>query len=169
MEVLCLVLVLFNVMHYFVSFLVLQSSWRGRESWLLYFNCLPDVLWLLVFFGFSSKCRGLVFNMWLRYFLIILTYCLVFATINICSALRQHRIVKKEMESLLQSSLTTKVLIVTTTDFIQENVLYMMWVILYTMTLLLLWLFVRACWEFFVWFFFQKFFLAGMPIENVEC
>ena len=23
------------VMHYFVSFIVLQSSWRGRESWLL--------------------------------------------------------------------------------------------------------------------------------------
>ena len=35
--VLCLVLDL-------LSFLVLQSSCRGRESWLLYFNCLHDVL-----------------------------------------------------------------------------------------------------------------------------
>ena len=32
-------------MHYFVSFLVLQSSWRGRESWLLCFYCLSDVLY----------------------------------------------------------------------------------------------------------------------------
>ena len=31
-------------MQYFVSFLVVHSSWRKREreSWLLYFNCLPD-------------------------------------------------------------------------------------------------------------------------------
>ena len=41
-------------MHYFVSFLVLQSSWRGRESWLLCFACLScifvavDVLWLFL-------------------------------------------------------------------------------------------------------------------------
>ena len=37
----CFVLVF--VMHYSheVSFLVLQSSWRERESWLLDFNCLP--------------------------------------------------------------------------------------------------------------------------------
>ena len=32
------------VMQYFVSFLVLQSSLWGRESWLLDFNCLLDVL-----------------------------------------------------------------------------------------------------------------------------
>ena len=31
-------------MHYSNSFLVLQSPWRGRESWLLCFNCRPDVL-----------------------------------------------------------------------------------------------------------------------------
>ena len=32
------------VMQHLVSFLVLQSPYRGRESWLLYFNCLPDVV-----------------------------------------------------------------------------------------------------------------------------
>ena len=34
------------VMHYLhvVSFLVMHSSLRGRESWLLDFNCLPGVL-----------------------------------------------------------------------------------------------------------------------------
>ena len=40
--VLCLVLGF--VMQYLVSFLVLQSSYWGRESWLLYFFCLTDVL-----------------------------------------------------------------------------------------------------------------------------
>ena len=34
--------------HYLVSFLVFQPSWRGRESWLLYSQCLSGVLWLLV-------------------------------------------------------------------------------------------------------------------------
>ena len=34
------------VMHYFVSILVLQSSWRGRESWLLCYYCLTDVLFV---------------------------------------------------------------------------------------------------------------------------
>ena len=46
------------VMHYLVSFLVLQSFWQGRESWLLYFNCLPGFLWLLVFWCSSSWCVG---------------------------------------------------------------------------------------------------------------
>ena len=32
--------------------LVLQSSGRGRESWLIYFNCLPDALCMLVFVAF---------------------------------------------------------------------------------------------------------------------
>ena len=40
------------VMQNVLSVLVLQSSWWGRESWLLYFNCLPDValsvLWLFL-------------------------------------------------------------------------------------------------------------------------
>ena len=34
------------VVQYLVSFIVLQSSWWGKESWLLYFNHLADVLWL---------------------------------------------------------------------------------------------------------------------------
>ena len=29
-----------------------------RESWLLYFNCLPDVLWLLVFCAFPHGAMG---------------------------------------------------------------------------------------------------------------
>ena len=40
------------VMHYFVSILVLQSSCRGRESWLLCYCCLADAtingLWLFL-------------------------------------------------------------------------------------------------------------------------
>ena len=70
----CFILVL--IMHYshVVSFLVLQSSWRGRESWLLDFNCLPGVLWLSVVCGTSSQCRGLVCSVYLWYFLIKLTY-----------------------------------------------------------------------------------------------
>ena len=63
------------VMHYFSVISSLQSSW-GRESWLLYFNCLPDVLWLLVFCGSSSQCRGLVCSENICYFLIILIYLL---------------------------------------------------------------------------------------------
>ena len=46
------------VMQYFVSFLVLQSSWRGKERWLLYFYFLPGVSWLLVFCGSFSRCHG---------------------------------------------------------------------------------------------------------------
>ena len=34
-----------------MSFLVLHSSLRGRDSWFLCFSCLPGVLWLLVFCG----------------------------------------------------------------------------------------------------------------------
>ena len=38
-------------MHYFVSILVLQSSLRGRESWLLCYYCHTDtihILWLFL-------------------------------------------------------------------------------------------------------------------------
>ena len=34
------------VIQYLVSFLALQSSGWGRESWLLYFNCVLAVVWL---------------------------------------------------------------------------------------------------------------------------
>ena len=54
------------VMHYLVSFLVLQSSWRGRESYLLHCYCLPDALRLLVVCGSSSwvylQCLIVVFT-----------------------------------------------------------------------------------------------------------
>ena len=55
-----------------MSILVLQSSWWGRESWLLCFICLPGVLWWLS--GSSSRCHGVVCSLWLWYFLIILIY-----------------------------------------------------------------------------------------------
>ena len=58
--------------YYFESFLVLQSSSRGRESWLLSFN----VLLLWVFCDSFSWCHGMVFGVWLWYFQIILTYFL---------------------------------------------------------------------------------------------
>ena len=70
------------VMHYSVSFLVFQSSWCGRESWLLYLSRLPDVLWLLVFCGTSSRCRGLVCCVWLWYFPIKFAYFLLSIFIN---------------------------------------------------------------------------------------
>ena len=54
------------------SILKLQSSWRGRESWLLCLICLPGVPWWLS--GSSSRCHGVVCSLWLWYFLIILTY-----------------------------------------------------------------------------------------------
>ena len=56
----------------FVSFLVLQSSSCGRESLLPV--CLLGVMWLLLFCGFSSRCRGFVI-VWLWYFL---SYALAF-------------------------------------------------------------------------------------------
>ena len=42
-------------MHYFVPFLVLQSSWRGREKACCFACCLSGVLFLLMLFG-SSSC-----------------------------------------------------------------------------------------------------------------
>ena len=57
---------------FLMSILEMQSSWWGRESWLLCLICLPGVLWWLS--GSSSRCHGVVCSLWLRYFLIILTY-----------------------------------------------------------------------------------------------
>ena len=48
------------VMQYLVSYLVFQSSPRGRECWLLYFNCVLAVVRLLVFCVSSLFCPGLV-------------------------------------------------------------------------------------------------------------
>ena len=66
------VIVLRFVVRYFISILVLQSSFWGRESWLLCLICLPGVSWWLD--GSSSRCHGVVCGLWLWYFLIILTY-----------------------------------------------------------------------------------------------
>ena len=66
------VIVLCFVVHNFMSILVLQAFWWGRESGLLYFVCLPCVSWLLC--GSSSRCHRFVCSLWLWYFLIILTY-----------------------------------------------------------------------------------------------
>ena len=48
------------VLHYLVSFPVLYFSRYERESRLLYFKCLTDVMWLLVFFNLCSWCCGSV-------------------------------------------------------------------------------------------------------------
>ena len=59
----CGVLCLFHVLfvHWFLSLLVLQSSWWGRESWLLYFVWHPGVLWLLFLWLFLTvPCEGLL-------------------------------------------------------------------------------------------------------------
>ena len=50
------------VVEYFVSFLVLQSPRRGRESRLLYFKCVLAVVRQLVPCVSSSRCHGLVCN-----------------------------------------------------------------------------------------------------------
>ena len=65
-------IVLCFVVRYFMSFLVLPSSWWGRESRLLCLICLPGVSWLLS--GSSSRCHWVVCGLWLWYFLTILTY-----------------------------------------------------------------------------------------------
>ena len=66
------VIVLCFDVRYFMSILVLQSSWWGRESWLLCLICLPGVSWWLS--GSFSRCYRVVYGLWLWYFLIILTY-----------------------------------------------------------------------------------------------
>ena len=66
------VIVVLLVVRYFMSILVLQSSWWGRESWLLCLICLPGVPWWLS--GSSSRCHRVVCGLWLWCFLIILTY-----------------------------------------------------------------------------------------------
>ena len=48
------------VIQYFVSFLCCNHLYWEKEIWLLYFNCVPDVLWLLVFCRASSRYHVLV-------------------------------------------------------------------------------------------------------------
>ena len=54
-------IVLCFVVRYFMSLLVLQSSWWGRESWLLFLVCLPGVSWLLC--ASASRCHGFVWSL----------------------------------------------------------------------------------------------------------
>ena len=51
------------VVQYFASFLVLQSSYGGKKSWLLYFCGILNVMFLLMFFSYFSRCLGLVCSM----------------------------------------------------------------------------------------------------------
>ena len=80
------VTVLCFVVRYFLSILVLQSSWWGRESWLLCLIFPPGVLWWLS--GSSSRCHGVVCGWWLWYSLIIFTYYFCFENENIHSCIR---------------------------------------------------------------------------------
>ena len=57
------VIVLCFVVNYFMSILVLWSSFSGRESWLLCLICLPGVSWWLS--GSSLWCHGVVCGLWL--------------------------------------------------------------------------------------------------------
>ena len=66
------VIVLCFVVSYLMSILVLQSSWWGKESWLLCLICLPGVWWWLS--GSSWRCHRVVCSLWCWHFLIILSY-----------------------------------------------------------------------------------------------
>ena len=73
------------------------------------FNCPPDVLWLLVFYDSSSRCHGLVFSVWLCYFMIIRTYCfpgVPFSFLSDCYhkyAIRTHVLAKWALTQLIYS------------------------------------------------------------------
>ena len=58
-------------------FIVLQSSPRWRDDWLLWSSCVRSGVLQLLFCVSSSRCHGLVFVLLLRTFLSILTYFLV--------------------------------------------------------------------------------------------
>ena len=68
--------VLCVVVPYLVYFLVLYFMVKERESesWLLYFICILDVMWLLMFrISSSKKCCWLVCSVWLWDFLVVKT------------------------------------------------------------------------------------------------
>ena len=74
-----LLLPVFNpcfVMQYLESFLVLQSSCRGREGWLLYLDCLHGAVGVL---SSSSLCNGFVCCVIVT-FPVIITYFFVKST-----------------------------------------------------------------------------------------
>ena len=86
-----------------MSILVLQSSWWGRESWLLCLICLPDVSWWLS--GSSSRCHGVVCSLWLWYFLIILIYYRIFK--RLAKSLIRLRVAAGWSEPLLVAHTTS--------------------------------------------------------------
>ena len=92
-----------QVERYFMSILLLQSSWWGRQSWLLCLFCLPGVSWWLS--GSSSQCQGVVCGLWMWYFLIILT---IFDTMS-CWKLNRHGVFLRLGWYLLCYALVTKV------------------------------------------------------------
>ena len=55
-------IVLCFVVRYFLSILLLQLYWWGRQSWLLSLVCLPGVSWLVC--GSSWWCHGNVCSFW---------------------------------------------------------------------------------------------------------
>ena len=67
-----------------------NTPWRGKESWLLYLNCLPDVLWLLVLCGSTSRCCGLACSVWIWPFLIYSLFKTAGITANIQISLPQR-------------------------------------------------------------------------------
>ena len=75
MGVLCLSLFCCASLYVISSFAI--SSWRRRESRLLCFYCLTDVLLLQMFCDSSSGFCGLVCGVWLWYFLIILIFSFI--------------------------------------------------------------------------------------------
>ena len=58
------------------SLFLLSSCW-GRERWLFYFCCTRNVMSLLSIFDSSSWCHGLICNICLCHFLVILNYYLL--------------------------------------------------------------------------------------------
>ena len=99
------VIVLCFVVRYFISILVLQSSWWGRESWLLCLICLPGVSWWLS--GSSSRCQWVVCSLWLWYFLIILTYYFLFKRL-LSVTLVSHFYYTRQLISLVSVSKNSK-------------------------------------------------------------
>ena len=82
------VIVLCFVVCYYISILVLQSSWWGRDSWLLCLICLPGVSWWLS--GSSSLCHRVVCGLWVWYFLIILTYYFLLSSYEVYARKRMY-------------------------------------------------------------------------------
>ena len=93
------VIVLCFVVRYFMSILVLQSSWWGRESWLLCLICLPGVScgWAALPYdatGLSAVCDCGI--SWSYSFtisdMIIKLCCALLRSVQLCNALENVKI-----------------------------------------------------------------------------